>query len=126
MSLIGECHTVIVSMIVVREAHTSDELMWFWGFLNRFQIRASIDEGEKLARCIRPLGLEGHRVVSGYRIMTAFETYAEPRRHPILENFEEKRAVARLDTPDLLIVSMVVAICIAMPMGVVMMVAAAQ
>ena len=62
-------------------------------------------------------------MVTGDRIMTAFETYAKPRRDPILENFEQEHGVASIDTPNL---SMVVALCIAMPVVVVMVVAAAQ
>ena len=126
MAVLGERNLVVVRMIVVRKAHTSDELVRFRDFFDRFQIRAAIGEREKLARCVRPLGLEGYRLVTGNGIMTAFEPYAKPRRHPILENFEKKRAVAGIDTPNLLMVSMAVAVCIAMPMAMVMVVVAAQ
>jgi len=33
-------------------------------FLDRFQVRISIDEGENLASPVRPFGLQGHPVVT--------------------------------------------------------------
>jgi len=94
-------------------------------FLDRFQVRISIDEGENLASPVRPFGLQGHPVVTedGPRIVTTLEPHAKPRRHPVLENFEQEHAVACVDAPNLFMVSMLVAVCVTMAL--VMVLAAA-
>ena len=48
----------------VQGAHKGDELMRLRYFLDRFQVRISIDEGENLASPVRPFGLQGHPVVT--------------------------------------------------------------
>jgi hypothetical protein len=47
-------------------------------FLDRFQVRTSIGEGENLAGPVRPFGLQGHPVVTedGPRNMTTLEPHA--------------------------------------------------
>ena len=55
--------------------------------------------------------------------MTTLEPHAKPRRHPVLENFEQEHAVACVDAPNLFMVSMLVAVCVTMAL--VMVLAAA-
>ena len=96
-------------------------------FLDRFQVRISIGEGENLAGPVRPFGLQGHPAVTedGPRIVTTLEPHAKPRRHPVLENFEQQEhAVAGVDALNLFMGSMLVTAC--MTMAVVMVLASAQ
>src|SRR6516165_12406961 len=56
--VLGECQLVVVSVIGMCKVHTGDELMRLRYFLDRFQVRASIGEGENLAGPARPFGLQ--------------------------------------------------------------------
>jgi hypothetical protein len=60
----------------------------------------------------------------GPRIVTTLEPHAKPRRHRVLENFEQEHAVAGVDAPNLFMGSMLVTAC--MTMAVVMVLASAQ
>ena len=62
--VLGECQLVVVSVIGMCKVHTGNELMRLRYFLDRFQVRISIDEGENLASPVRPFGLQGHPVVT--------------------------------------------------------------
>ena len=66
--------------------------MRFGDFVDRFQMRTPIGEGEDLAASVRALDLQGHRSVTEdrSRIMMTLEPYAKPRRDPVLVNFEQQ------------------------------------
>jgi hypothetical protein len=56
--VLGECHLVVVRVTGMGKVHTGDELMRLPYFLDRFQVRTSIGEGENLAGLVRPFGLQ--------------------------------------------------------------------
>src|SRR6516165_6682813 len=86
------------------EAYPGHELVRFGNFFDRLEIAAAVDEGESLARGVRPRGRYRH--LARRPGMTLLGADAPTRRHAVLEDLDGDNAVPGIDAANFLPVAM--------------------
>jgi len=92
---LGEHDVVVVRVAVAPEGKPGDEVVRPGNVLDALQHAASVDEGERLSRSVRPLRDEDD--VLGAPDGAAFDLQLEARRRVVFVDFDGQDAVAGVD-----------------------------